>query len=221
MSETPNGSVREVGLVLAGGQGSRMGVEDKPLVTLAGRPMLDRAIERLRPQVGPIVLSANGDPARFAAYGLPVVADIVEGFAGPLAGLHSGMRWAQENRPEARFIVSIASDTPFFPATLVQRLAACGAMAEDTVALAASPAGTHPVFGRWPIALVDDLEEFLKSKESGKILAFVDRHIRLNVPFDEIELPDGETVDPFFNVNTPEDVAKAEAIAAALEERVA
>jgi molybdopterin-guanine dinucleotide biosynthesis protein A len=221
MSETANGPVRDVGLILAGGLGTRMGVEDKPLVTLAGKPMLDRVIERLRPQVGKIVLSANGDPVRFAAYGLPVVADIVEGFAGPLAGLHAGMRWARQNRPEAKFIVSVASDTPFFPATLVPRLAACGAEAEDAIALAASPAGTHPVFGRWPIALVDDLEEFLKSGEHTKILAFVDRYIRLNVPFDDIELPDGETADPFFNVNTPEDAETAEKIAAALEERVA
>lgn len=210
-----------VGLILAGGLGSRMGGEDKPLVTLAGKSMLSRVIERLRPQVGDIVLNANGDPARFADFGLPVVPDAIEGFAGPLAGLHAGMRWAQQNRPEARFIVSAASDTPFFPSTLAARLSACGADAEDTIALAASPAGTHPVFGRWPIALADDLEAFLTTEENHKILAFVDNYIRLNVPFDDIELPDGETVDPFFNVNTPEDVVKAEEIAAALEERVA
>jgi molybdopterin-guanine dinucleotide biosynthesis protein A len=198
-----------------------MGGADKPLMTLSGKPMLDRVVERLRPQVDKMVLNANGDPARLAAYGLPVVADTIEGFAGPLAGLHAGMRWAQKNRPEARFIVSAASDTPFFPSTLVARLAACSADAEDAIAVAASPAGTHPVFGRWPIALADDLEIFLKSGEHTKILAFVDRYIRLNVPFDDIELPEGGTADPFFNVNTREDVAKAEEIAAALEEGVA
>ncbi len=196
-----------------------MGGGDKPLLTVGGKTMLERVIERLKPQVDSIVLNANGDPARFAAYGLPVVPDSIKGFAGPLAGLHAGMRWAQENVPEARFIVSVAADTPFFPETLVQRLTACGASAEDTIALAASPAGAHPVFGRWPIALVDDLEEFLQTGKTGKILAFADAYVRLNVPFDEIELPNGETIDPFFNVNTPDDATRAESIAAALEAR--
>jgi molybdopterin-guanine dinucleotide biosynthesis protein A len=194
-----------------------MGGGDKPLMTIGGRPMLDRVIERLAPQVDKVVLNANGDPARFTAYGLPVVPDTIEGFAGPLAGLHAGMRWAEKNVPEARFIVSVAADTPFFPQSLVARLAVCGATAEDTITLAASPAGTHPVFGRWPVAVADDLEAFLKTGESGKILTFADRYIRLNVPFEEIKLPNGETVDPFFNVNTPEDAAHAEEIAAALQ----
>jgi molybdopterin-guanine dinucleotide biosynthesis protein A len=194
-----------------------MGGGDKPLLTVGGKTMLERVIERLRPQVGRIVLNANGDPARFSAYGLPVVPDTIEGFAGPLAGLHAGMRWAEANAPGARFIVSVAADTPFFPEGFVQRLTACGNSAEDTITLAASPAGTHPVFGRWPVALAGDLEAFLTTGESGKILAFADRYIRLNVPFDEIELPDGTKIDPFFNVNTPEDAARAEEIAAALE----
>jgi molybdopterin-guanine dinucleotide biosynthesis protein A len=208
-----------VGVILAGGLGRRMGGGDKPLMTIGGRPMLDRVIERLTPQVEKVVLNANGDPTRFSAYGLPVVPDTIEGFAGPLAGLHAGMRWAERNVPEARFIISVAADTPFFPESLVARLAACGSSAEDTITLAASPAGTHPVFGRWPVALADALEEFLKSGESGKILVFADRYIRLNVPFEEIALPNGETVDPFFNVNTPEEAARAEDIAAAIEGR--
>jgi len=219
MSDAPQAP--ELGVILAGGQSSRMGVADKPLMTLAGKTMLARAVERLTPQVARVVLSANGDPARFAAYGLPVVVDRIEGHAGPLAGLHATMRWAEENMPEARFIVSAAADTPFFPLTLAESLAACGGDAEDTIALAASPAGTHPVFGRWPIALADALEAFLKSGENGKMLAFADRHVRLNVPFDDIALPDDETVDPFFNVNTPEDVEQAEGYTAALEERAA
>jgi len=214
-----NGSAPHVGVILAGGLGRRMGGGDKPLMTIGGRPMLDRVVERLTPQVDKVVLNANGDPARFAGYGLPVVPDSIQGFAGPLAGLHAGMRWAEKNMPQARFIVSAAADTPFFPENLVPRLTACGADAEDTIALAASPAGTHPVFGRWPVAVADDLEAFLKTGESGKILVFADRYIRLNVPFEEIALSNGGTVDPFFNVNTPEEAARAEEIAAALEER--
>lgn len=217
MPDTPNAP--QVGVILAGGLGRRMGGGDKPLLNVGGRTMLEHVAARLTPQVDKVVLNANGDPERFSVYGLPVVPDSIEGFAGPLAGLHAGMRWAQANMPEARFIVSVASDTPFFPETLATRLAACGATAEDTITLAASSAGTHPVFGRWPVAVADDLEAFLKSGESGKILTFADRYIRLNVPFEDITLLDGETVDPFFNVNTPEDAERAEGVAKALADR--
>lgn len=208
-----------VGVVLAGGLGRRMGGGDKPLLTIGGKTMLARAVERLRPQVDEVVLNANGDPARFAAYGLPVVPDRIEGFAGPLAGLHAGMRWVEKHMPDARFIISVAADTPFFPADLAERLSASSG--DDAIALAASSAGTHPVFGRWPASLADDLEAFLKSGENGKIVAFADRHVRLDVPFDDIEMADGEAVDPFFNVNTPDDAVRAEEIAAALEARAA
>jgi molybdopterin-guanine dinucleotide biosynthesis protein A len=210
-------AVPVVGVILAGGLGRRMGRGDKPLLSIGGRSMLDRVIERLRPQVGRIVLNANGDPARFEMHGLPVVADTIGNFAGPLAGLHAGMRWAERNAPEARFIVSVAADTPFFPLDLVERLSACCPNDEDIIVLAASCVGAHPVFGLWPIALVGDLEEFLHAGETGKILAFADRHDRVNVPFDDIVLPSREKVDPFFNVNTPADARRAEEIAAALQ----
>jgi molybdopterin-guanine dinucleotide biosynthesis protein A len=204
-------------VILAGGLGKRMGGGDKPLVALGGKPMLARVVARLAPQVERIVINANGDPARFASYGLPVVADTIVGFPGPLAGILAGMRWSRANLPEARFIVSAASDTPFFPENLVERLAEGCGRDEETIALAASPAGTHPVFGLWPVALADDLEAFLKSDSGGKILTYADRHLRLNVPFDDIVLPGGATVDPFFNVNTPEDAARAAEIAAAFD----
>jgi molybdopterin-guanine dinucleotide biosynthesis protein A len=206
-----------VGVILAGGLGRRMGGGDKPLLTIGGVPMLTRVIARLRPQVDQLVLNANGDPARFARYDLPVVPDKVQGFAGPLAGIHAGMRWAATNLPGAQFVVSAAADTPFFPTDLVARLSEGCGRDERTIALAASPVGTHPVFGLWPVRLADDLEDFLASGESGKILTFADRYLRLNVPFDDIALPNGKTVDPFFNVNTPEDAAHAERVAEALE----
>jgi len=161
------------------------------------------------------VLSANGDVGRFAAYGISVVPDLVG--VGPLAGLLAGMRWSEENLPAAKFVVSVASDTPFFPRDLVERLSEGCGRDENTVALAASTAGTHPVFGLWPVKLADGLEKFLKSGATPKVLAFADRFMRLNVPFDDIVLPNGEAIDPFFNVNTPEDAARAESIVAALE----
>jgi len=217
MSEKRMGREPHAAVILAGGLGKRMGGGDKPLVALGGKPMLARVVARLAPQVERIVINANGDPARFASYGLPVVADTIVGFPGPLAGILAGMRWSRANLPEARFIVSAASDTPFFPENLVERLAEGCGRDEETIALAASPAGTHPVFGLWPVALADDLEAFLKSDSGGKILTYADRHLRLNVPFDDIVLPGGATVDPFFNVNTPEDAARAAEIAAAFD----
>jgi molybdenum cofactor guanylyltransferase len=210
-------SPRPAAIILAGGLGRRMGGGDKSLLEIAGRPMLARVIERLSPQVQQVAINANGDPARFASFALPVVADTIPGFAGPLAGILAGMRWVETAAPEAAYVVSAAADTPFFPADFVAKLTeACGGD-EFSIALASSAAGVHPVFGLWPVALARDLEAFLARGETGKILAFVDRHRRLDIQFEDIDLPSGERVDPFFNVNTPEDGRIAEGIAAALD----
>jgi len=216
MSQSSGGFGPHAAVILAGGHSKRMGGADKVLVTVAGKSLLARVIKRMNPQVERLVLSANGDPTRFSAYGVPVVRDTVDE-VGPLAGLHAGMRWSEKNLPEARFIASVAADMPFLPTDLVARLAEGCGRDENTVALAASPAGTHPICGLWPVALAEGLERLLRSGEAATILAFADRFMRLNVPFDDIALPNGETVDPFFNVNTPEDVARAEEITAILE----
>lgn len=220
MSEKPKGLGPHAAIILAGGHSKRMGGADKVLVTVAGKSLLTRVIERTNAQVERLVLSANGDPTRFSAYGVPVVRDTVDE-AGPLAGLHAGMRWSEKNLPEARFVASVAADMPFLPTNLVARLAEGCGRDENTVALAASPAGTHPICGLWPVALAEGLERLLRSGETTTILAFADRFMRLNVPFDDIALANGETADPFFNVNTPQDVARAEEIAAILEGRQA
>jgi molybdopterin-guanine dinucleotide biosynthesis protein A len=217
MSSTPSGLGPHVGLILAGGQNTRMGGTEKAMMPLGGKPMLARVIDRLKPQVDRLLLSANGDVQRFSGFAVPVERDQVG--EGPLAGLLAGMRWSEENLPDAKFIVSVAADTPFFPADLVERLSEGCGRDENTVALAASSAGTHPVFGLWPLKLADGLEKYLKSGAQPKVLAFADRFMRLNVPFDDIILPNGEAVDPFFNVNTPEEAKSAEAIVAALEGR--
>jgi molybdopterin-guanine dinucleotide biosynthesis protein A len=218
MSDRRIGREEHAGVILAGGLGRRMGGGDKPLVSVGGRTMLAHVVSRLAPQVARMMVNANGHPARFAAYGLPVVPDPIEGFPGPLAGVLAGMRWTATSLPEASFVVSVAGDTPFFPADLVARLASVAGH-ERTIALAASSEGAHPVFALWPVALAEDLEAFLRSGESGKILAFVDRYERIDVCFDDIALPDGGSADPFFNVNTPKDAARAEEIAAALGRR--
>jgi molybdenum cofactor guanylyltransferase len=199
-----------VGLILAGGQSRRMGGGDKALRLLGGQPMLARVIARLRPQVGGLVLNANGDPARFATYGLPVVADTVPDFAGPLAGVLAGMRWAGRHAPQARWIVSAAADTPFFPTDLVARFMSAAEDKTDRIVLAASADGTHPVFGLWPVALADDLERSLAAG-TRKILAWTDTHDTVLVRF-EAFTAGGRAVDPFFNANRPEDLAAAESI---------
>lgn len=200
------------GVILAGGQARRMGGGDKTLKRIAGRPILSIIIDRLAPQVQYLVLNANGDPERFREFNLPVVADPVGDQAGPLAGILAGMLWARETHPDVRFIVSAAGDTPFFPDDLVARLAEGCGQDENTVAMAASANGVHPVFALWPVALADALQDFLEDGGSGKILDFADRYFRLNVPFDHIDL-DEEEFDPFFNINTPEDAELANKVA--------
>jgi molybdopterin-guanine dinucleotide biosynthesis protein A len=216
MAGSQEGLGPHAGIILAGGSGRRMGVADKALLKIAGRTLLERVLERIRPQVEKLVLSANGDPARLSVFGAPIVPDTITGM-GPLGGLLAGMRWSEANLPEARFVATVAVDMPFIPLDLVERLSEGCGRDENTVALAASSAGTHPVCGLWPVKLADGLERILQSGENPKVLTFADRFMRLNVPFDDIVLPNGERIDPFFNVNTPEDAKRAEAIAAEVD----
>jgi molybdopterin-guanine dinucleotide biosynthesis protein A len=190
---------RPAAVLLAGGRGQRMGGGDKPLRLLHGRPLLDHAIARIRPQVGAMVLNANGDPARFAAYGLPVVADPLPDHPGPLAGILAGMRWAAARG--VADVLSVPTDTPFLPPDLAARLAAGrGAM---PLACAASGGWTHPVIGLWPTALADALEAAMRAG-IRKIDRWTAEHGVVAVEFSI------EPFDPFFNVNTPEELAEAE-----------
>ena len=197
-----------VGVLLAGGLSRRMGGGDKCLLELAGKPLLARVIERMKPQTGTLVLNANGDPARFAAFGLPVIADPVEGFAGPLAGVLAGFTWASEHAPQARWIATAASDTPFFPPDLVEKLLAATGGQYPAIALSASNGRVHPAFGLWPPELKDHLPDGLPGG-TRKVLDWTGRHAEFRVDFRDIAV--GNTaIDPFFNANTPEDLALAE-----------
>jgi molybdenum cofactor guanylyltransferase/molybdopterin-guanine dinucleotide biosynthesis protein MobB len=194
---------REVtGIVLAGGLSRRMGGGDKGLRELAGKPMLAHVLDRLRPQVGRLAINANGDPARFAAFGVPVVPDTIEGFVGPLAGVLAGMRWSAAHAPRARWIATAAGDAPLLPADLVARLMA--AVGDNSIALAQSNGDLHPVIGLWPVALADDLEAQLRAGVR-KVLAWTDRHGTTAVAFPPQRIGDA-SVDPFFNANTPEEL---------------
>lgn len=191
-----------VGVILAGGQATRMGGGDKGLLRLGAHSLLGHVIARLEPQVAALALNANGDGARFAAYGLPVVADSVEGFAGPLAGVLAGLDWAATRG--ADHIVTAAADTPFFPGDLVPMLQMAAEEAGAPIALARTEGGRHPTFGLWPVALRDDLRAALGAGVR-KVVQWTDRHGTTMAHF-----PTG-AMDPFFNVNTPEDLAAAEA----------
>ena len=194
-----------LGVLLAGGRSERMGGGDKCLVELGGRPLLAHAIARLRPQVGTLVLNANGDARRFVRFGLPVVADTATGFAGPLAGILAGMLFARDEMPSVRYIATAATDSPFFPGDLVARLSA--ALDGREVAIARCGGRDYPVFGLFPVGLAGDLAEFLATSRNLAVMAWIDRRASSAVEF---EAP-GAAPDPFINVNTPDDLAVAEA----------
>jgi molybdopterin-guanine dinucleotide biosynthesis protein A len=203
MSDDPT-----LGLVLAGGLARRMGGGDKLRTKIGGVTILERVLERMRPQCTRLVLNANGDPARFGDTGLPVVADDVPDFAGPLAGILAGLDWAATHAPDTGFIASVPGDCPFLPRDLVTRLHVARAAAGVPLACARSGEWRHPVVGLWPVALRADLRQALTKDGLRKIELWTARH--------GVALADwpAEPVDPFFNVNTPEDVAAAERIAA-------
>lgn len=194
-----------LGVVLAGGRATRMGGGDKGLLSLAEGTLLDRVLDRLAPQVTRIAINANGDPARFAAFGLPVLADSIADHPGPLAGVLAGLDWA--NDQDADQIVTVAADTPFFPVDLAMRLHEASADMAHPLALAATPGregrlDRHPTFGLWPAALANDLRTALQ-EGTRKVVTWTDRHDGRYAVFHE-------KGDPFFNVNTPEDLAEAQ-----------
>ncbi|MEM7508749.1 MAG: molybdenum cofactor guanylyltransferase MobA [Pseudomonadota bacterium] len=199
------------GVILAGGLARRMGGGDKALLQVAGRSLLSHVIDRLSSQVVEVALNVNGDAARFAAFDLPVIADTVEGFVGPLGGVLAGMRWAAARGHS--HIVTAAADTPFFPSDLVARLSEAAEAEGQPIALAATNdpkrgLSEHPTFGLWPVALADNLEEALTIGQLRKVIVWTSRHGAACAVFD-----DGHY--PFFNVNTPDDLAEAERISAA------
>ncbi|WP_246088473.1 molybdenum cofactor guanylyltransferase MobA [Phreatobacter stygius] len=196
-----------LGVLLAGGLARRMGGGDKPLKTVGGRTILDRVVERLAPQCDGLIVNANGDPDRFGFLGFPVVADDVPGFAGPLAGILAALDWTAAHRPDIAWVLSVATDAPFLPRDLVSRLHIARQEAGVPLACAQSGEQTHPVIGLWRVDLRADLRHALVVEDMRKIDRWTARHgvaaaLWPLVPY-----------DPFFNANTPEDLAEADAIA--------
>jgi molybdenum cofactor guanylyltransferase len=195
------------GVLLAGGLARRMGGGDKPMRQIGGRTILARVIARLKPQCDGLILNANGDPARFAAFGLPVIADTVENFPGPLAGILASLDWAAANRPEVEFILSAAADCPFLPRDLVARLHRARIAEGAQLAVAASDGQSHPVIGLWNVALREELRHALVVEDIRKIDRWTARYRLATVAWP------AEPLDPFFNANTMDDIAAAERLA--------
>jgi molybdenum cofactor guanylyltransferase len=196
------------GVLLAGGLARRMGGGDKPMRQIGGRSILARAIGRLAPQCDGLLLSANGDPARFKDFGLPVLADPVENHPGPLAGILAALDWAAANRPEVSWVLSVAADCPFLPRDLVARLHHARAELGAELAVAASGGRSHPVIGLWHTGLREELRHALVAEDIRKVGRWTARYRLATVTWP------AEPVDPFFNANTVDDLAEAERLAA-------
>ena len=197
-----------LGLVLAGGLARRMGGGDKARIRVGGKTILERALACLKPQCTRLIINANGDPGRFADTGLPVVADSVPDFAGPLAGILAGLDWAAANAPNCEWLLSAPGDCPFLPKDLAARLHETRAATGLPLACARSGEWRHPVVALWPVKLREDMRHALIDDGLRKIEIWTARH--------GIAIADwpATPIDPFFNVNTPEDAARAEALAA-------
>ena len=199
------GWLAPLGLILAGGRATRMGGGDKGRLPLGKMSILGRVIERISPQVAGLALSANGDPARFADLGLTILPDGTDDFPGPLAGVLAGLDWAAGQG--ASHIVTVAADTPFFPGDLVPQLLLAAEAQGHPIALAATPDPArgivrHPTFGLWPVDLREDLRVAL-SDGVRKVVVWTDRHGTALASFPV------DRGDPFFNVNTPQDLETA------------
>jgi molybdenum cofactor guanylyltransferase len=205
---TPRGAPDIPGVLLAGGLARRMGGGDKPMRTIAGKTILERVIARLKPQCDGLMLNANGEPSRFAAFGLPVICDTVADFPGPLAGILAALDWMAMHRPDVQRVLSAAADCPFLPRDLVARLEAARAGQNAELAVAASDGQTHPVIGLWSVRLRGELRHALVDEDIRKIDRWTARY-----PLATVSWPT-TPVDPFFNANTVDDIAEADRLAA-------
>ena len=201
MTET-GGEMRLCVILLAGGQSRRMGGGDKCLMPLAGRSVLERVIDRIAPQVAEMALNANGDPSRFSDFGLPVIEDAIPGYAGPLAGVLTGMEWAAA-RPGATHVLTVPTDAPFLPRDLRDRLAAPILAGEADMTCAESGGRPHPVVAIWPVSRRADLRRAMEEEDVRKVDRWTARYRLRSVAFET------DPVDPFFNMNRPEDAERA------------
>jgi molybdopterin-guanine dinucleotide biosynthesis protein A len=197
-----------VGVVLAGGQSRRFGGGDKGFADLDGRPVLFHVIENFRPQVGSLILNANGDAERFAQFGLDVVSDNESPGHGPLSGILAALDWTKCHAPDCSAVATVSTDVPFLPPDLVERLHE--ERSDDEVAIATSAGRRHPTVAIWPLSARSAVAHSLgESAFSANALAAKLNAVAVSFPMREIA---GRSVDPFFNINTPDDLATARAL---------
>ncbi|MCR9135063.1 MAG: molybdenum cofactor guanylyltransferase MobA [Alphaproteobacteria bacterium] len=204
-----------VGCILAGGLSRRMGGGDKPLKMLGGKTMLDTVIDRFSQQANYLLINANGDPRRMSEYGLPVVPDAIAGHAGPLAGISACMDWVADHHPHATHIATAAADTPFFPGDLVSRLSEAANADGSDIAIATSDGHRHPVFGLWSLSLRNHLSQWMQETDTFKVIVWARLHRLTMVEFPLVGR--SQDIDPFFNINTPEDLATADELRRQIE----
>ncbi len=200
-----------VGVILAGGLARRMGGGDKCLLPLAGKTLLQRTIERAQPQVSKLLLNANGSSLRFARTRLPVIPDLFPNNLGPLAGIHAGLCWMQNDNPDAEWLVSFASDTPFFPTDLVERLFIAANSQHAQLAVATAKGRSHPIFAFWHASLISKIADQLEQGRVPRLQDWIAQQKVVEVDFE------ADAYDPFFNINTPQDLYAAEPLAAQIK----
>jgi molybdopterin-guanine dinucleotide biosynthesis protein A len=203
---------KTLGVLLAGGLARRMGGGDKPMRTIGGRTIMERVIARLAPQCDQLILNANGDPSRFSAFGLPIVPDNIEGFAGPLAGVLAALDWSAAHRPSVEWVLSTATDSPFLPRDLARRLHQARMAVGSEISVAASGGHVHHVIALWNVSLRDQLRDALVKEDIRKVGFWMARYKPATATWPDAPL------DPFFNANTIEDIAEAERLAVLDEE---
>ncbi|WP_107675609.1 molybdenum cofactor guanylyltransferase MobA [Agrobacterium sp. LAD9] len=203
------------GLVLAGGLSRRMG-SNKAMVQLGDRPLISHVISRITPQVSDVTINAaiSGNNGWAESLGLPMLPDTLNGHAGPLAGILAGMRHFRNRETAGSHFLTAPADSPFFPDDLVARL--CDHVSDHAIVIAASSGQLHPVFALWPVALADDLEAWLKNDANRRIRAYLARHVTIGVAFPPLETAKG-SLDPFFNINTPDELALARSYLESME----
>ena len=196
-----------VGVLLAGGASRRFGGGDKCLRLLGQKTLLQRVADRANPQVGRLILNASGDADRFKDYDLEVVSDCIEGSFGPLVGILSGMEWARAHEPKAQWVASFATDAPFIPQDLIDQLLNAARQRQAKIVVARSNHRPQPVFPLWQVDLADDLRKAIVEEGMRKVMAWVERYDFVFVDFES------DLTDPFFNINTEEDLTEAETFA--------
>lgn len=211
--------MRIAGIILAGGRSSRMDGHDKALLPFGTARLIDFIVARLSLQLETLAINSNGDTVAFADLHLPVIADRVSGFAGPLAGILAGMEWAAKEPVPFTHILTVATDTPFFPHDLASKLGGAIAGALDHIAVAVSDATWHPVFGLWPVAMRKDLEQWLRDPQNRRVRTWIEDHAHRTVDFPLITAQSGDSCDPFFNINRPDDLDRARLMIAESRDR--